>query len=384
MAAMLCAALSAGLAAQQPRRLEISGVPALNFDADEGFGYGAILALYRYGPSADAYRWTLQPTVFLTTEGRRDYTLFFDAPSRPDHPWRYTFFAGREQQLATPYYGIGNATAYDASLETGRTRYFYRYGRDRLRAAADLQHAIWRPALRVLVGAGASRDRIDLTPFDSGQTLIERELGNADLTRGRTNYVRVGLTWDTRDREIGTRTGTWADAIVQRVDSRLGASTSYTRWTATARHYQPLGGRLTLANRVVVQNVDGDAPFYVLSELQTAQRPQDGLGGASSVRGLPKDRYVGKGTAVTNNELRWRPADFSLHGRPSSLVLSTFLDAGRVWASGIDLSSITRDLHTGYGAGARLAFGPSFVVAVDAGHSTQSAAPIYIGLGYLF
>lgn len=383
-AAMLLGTLTTAAEAQQSRGVEISGVPALNFDADEGFGYGAVLQLYRYDGSAASYRWTIQPTVFLTTEGRRDYTLFFDSPSGPNRPWRYTLYAGREQQLATPYYGIGNATAYDASLETGSTRYFYRYGRDRLRATADVQHAFWHPALRVLVGAGASNDRIDLTPFDSGRTLIERDLDGATPPTGHANYVRAGLTWDTRDREIGSQSGTWADVIVQRVDSRLGASASYTRWTATARRYQPIGSRLTLANRLLAQNVQGSAPFYVLSELQTTQRPQDGLGGASSVRGLPKDRYVGKGIVLTNNELRWRAADFRLHGRPSSVVLSGFVDAGRVWADGIQLSGLTRDLRAGYGGGARLAFGPSFVVAVDVGHSAQSTAPIYIGLGYLF
>ena len=143
-AAMLLGTLAASIDAQQPRGVEISGVPALNFDADEGFGYGAILQLYRYDAGAASYRWTVQPTVFLTTEGRRDYTLFFDSPARPNRPWRYTLYAGREQQLATPYYGIGNATPYDASLETGSTRYFYRYGRDRCAqprdTAPDHQH----------------------------------------------------------------------------------------------------------------------------------------------------------------------------------------------------------------------------------------------------
>ena len=73
-------------AQQRARRpVEISGLPALNFDADEGFGYGVILAAYGYDGSAVSYRWTIQPTVFLTTQGRRDYTLFFDAPARPEH-----------------------------------------------------------------------------------------------------------------------------------------------------------------------------------------------------------------------------------------------------------------------------------------------------------
>jgi outer membrane protein assembly factor BamA len=381
---LLLATAASSLGAQRPAGVEISGIPALNFDADEGLGYGAILALYRYEPGSTTYRWTVQPTLFMTTRGRRDYTLFLDSPSSDTRPWRVTAYAGREQQLAAPYYGIGNETAYDAALETGPTRYYYRYGLDRFRASADVQHTLGRPSLRYLIGAGASSEKVDLTPFDSGSTLVESDMSGRQRAATRTNYVRAGLTWDTRDREIGTTSGTWADLLVQRVDSRLGASWNYTRWTAAARHYQPLGGRVTLANRLVLQNTIGDAPFYSLAELSTTQKSQDGLGGTSSIRGIPKDRYVGKGILVSNNELRWRAADFGLIGRPSSLVLSGFVDAGRVWTDGVDLSSALRELHSGYGGGVRVGFGPSFVISTDVGHSSQSTAAIYIGLGYLF
>jgi outer membrane protein assembly factor BamA len=381
---MLATTAASSLAAQRPAGVEVSGIPALNFDADEGLGYGAILALYKYEPGSTTYGWTVQPTLFMTTRGRRDYTLFFDSPSTDTRPWRVTAYAGREQQLAAPYYGIGNETAYDAALETGPTRYYYRYGLDRFRASADVQHTLGRPSLRYLIGAGAASEKVDLTPFDSGSTLIERDMNGRQPAATRTNYVRAGLTWDTRDREIGTTKGTWADLLVQRVDSKLGASWNYTRWTAAARHYEPLGGRVTLANRLVLQNTIGDAPFYSLAELPTTQKSQDGLGGTSSIRGIPKDRYVGKGILVSNNELRWRAADFGLIGRQSSLVLSGFVDAGRVWSDGVDLSSALRELHSGYGGGVRLAFGPSFVISTDVGHSSQSTAAIYIGLGYLF
>ena len=381
---LLLATAASSLAAQRPAGVEVSGIPALNFDADEGLGYGAILALYKYEPGSTTYRWTVQPTLFMTTRGRRDYTLFFDSPSSDTRPWRVTAYAGREQQLAAPYYGIGNETAYDAALETGPTRYYYRYGLDRFRASADVQHTLGRPSLRYLIGAGAASEKVDLTPFDSGSTLIESDMSGRQPAATRTNYVRAGLTWDTRDREIGTSSGTWADLLVQRVDSKLGASWNYTRWTAAARHYQPIGGRVTLANRLVLQNTIGDAPFYSLAELPTTQKSQDGLGGTSSIRGIPKDRYVGKGILVSNNELRWRAADFGLIGRQSSLVLSGFVDAGRVWGDGVDLSSALRELHSGYGGGVRLGFGPSFVISTDVGHSSQSTAAIYIGLGYLF
>lgn len=383
--AVACLAALARVAhAQRPRGIEISGLPALNFDADEGVGYGVIVALYAYESGNPTYSWTLQPTVFLTTQGRRDYTVFFDAPSTARRAWRTTVFAGHEQQLAAPYYGVGNATPYDSSLEHGGTRYFYRYGRQRDRISADFQHAIGRPSLRALIGAGVSNDAIDLTPFDSGTTLIQRDLHNVTPPRAHTNYLRVGLTYDTRDREIGPQRGTWADVLVQRTDRVFGATNDYTRWTATARHYQPLGAKLVIASRLLVQNTMGDAPVYALSEIQSSQKIQDGLGGSGTVRGLPKNRYVGKGILVSNNELRWRAADFRLGGRASALVLSGFVDAGRVWSDGIDLASTLETLHAGYGGGARLAYGSSFVIALDVGHSKASAAPIYIGLGYMF
>lgn len=384
LASLVLAAIPVARAqSQQPRpRVEWSAIPALNFDADEGVGYGAIAAVYSYDHETTAYRWTVQPTVFMTTRGRRDYTLFFDAPSRDGQPWRVTTYAGREQRLASPYYGIGNATSYDAALEAG-ARYFYRYGLDRVRATADVQHQLGSPSLRWLAGAGASLDRPDLTPFDADSTLVARELGGRVPARAHDDYLRAGLTWDTRDREIGTRSGVWTDLLVQRYDRRLGATSSFTRWTAAARGYRSFA-RLTLAGRVIVQDASGDVPFYDLSEIQTTQRPIDGLGGASTIRGLPKDRYLGKGILVTNAEARWRAADFSVAGRPSSLILSAFTDAGRVWADGIDPRAKPVAIHSGVGGGVRLSYGPSFVISADAGHTAQSAAAVYVGLGDLF
>jgi hypothetical protein len=80
----LAALQSAPVGAQQtpaPTGWELTGLPAINYDSDEGFGYGALFEAYNYGEGGYApYRFTLQPTVFLTTGGRRDFTVFFDAP----------------------------------------------------------------------------------------------------------------------------------------------------------------------------------------------------------------------------------------------------------------------------------------------------------------
>jgi hypothetical protein len=226
----------------------------------------------------------------------RDYTLFFDSPSTDTRPWRVTAYAGREQQLAAPYYGIGNETAYDASLEAGPTRYYYRYGLDRFRASADVQHTLGRPSLRYLIGAGASSEKVDLTPFDSGSTLIESDLNGRQPAATRTNYVRAGLTWDTRDREIGTTSGTWADLSrpTRRLQTRRlelhadGPPPHVTINHSATRH--------TLANRLVprIRSATRRSILFLFAELPTTQKSQDGLGGTSSIRRNPKDRTSGR------------------------------------------------------------------------------------------
>src|SRR3954471_24476383 len=71
------------------RGWETSALPALNFNADEGFGYGIIAQAYNYGDgTATPYVYTIQPLLFLTTKGRRDISVFFDAPRVLPNHWR--------------------------------------------------------------------------------------------------------------------------------------------------------------------------------------------------------------------------------------------------------------------------------------------------------
>ena len=365
---------------------EVVGIPALNFDADEGIGYGAILQLFDYGDgTARPYRYTLQPTAFATSKGRRDLTIFADAPDLLPGGWRATATVGREHHRATPYYGVGNDTPRDPAREGGdEPTYFYRFERRQTRGTIDLQHGVAALPVRLLIGAGVSSVRVGARPFDAATTLLDQELNGRDAPDGRTAWVRGGFVLDTRDRETGPTRGRWAELLVQRADDVLGGTTDFTRVTATWREYRPLHDRVIAATRLVMQQIEGEAPFYELSTMQSSFKPGEALGGASSVRGLPKNRYVGKGLALYNAELRWRAADFTLRRKPAHVVLSGFADAGRVWTDRIRLSELASGLHAGYGAGARLGLGSSFVVAFDVGHSSESAAPIYLGLGYAF
>jgi hypothetical protein len=390
-AALLYAVAFAGaLQAQSPARTgwEFAGLPTVNYDSDEGFGYGVTAEVYNHAPGLAPYRFTIQPDIQFTTKGRRDASVFFDAPHLLGGRWRLDAFGGIERLIATPFYGLGNETVYDPALETEADPYFYRFGRTRSQLRLNVQRPLGTLPLRVLAGLGVAYTEVDPTPLDEGTTLLDQTLHAGALPTGElagwSNSVRAGLVLDTRDREIGPRRGTWTDLIVQRVDRALGSDFDYWRVTLTDRHYFPLAARLTLAQRVLLQTVVGDAPFFDLTVVQSSFKPQEGLGGSKTLRGVPKNRFTGNSLALSNTELRWRVADFRLAGRPFHLVTSGFVDAGRVWEEELVLAEIASELHVGVGGGLRVGMGENFVVALDVGHSRHAAAPFYIGLGYLY
>lgn len=373
--------------AQEPGTgLEVRVLPALNFDSDEGFGYGVLGEAYHYGRGGlDPYAWTLQPTVLFTTKGRRDLVLFFDSPHILPGGWRLTAFAGSEKQIATPYYGLGNETPYDPALdaEEGPNPRYYRFGRTRNSLTFALQRPLGDVPLRLLVGGGVERTVIESVPEDLGTTLYASDYGDDEETYWSSS-VRGGLVWDTRDRETGPRSGSWTDFLVQWVDESLGADYGLTRWTFTDRRYFQLTEGLVFAHRYLVQNVSGGGPVHELFRVETSFKQQEGLGGAKTLRGIPKNRFVGRGLLVWNSELRWRVADFTVAGREMHAVLSAFLDQGRVWQDEVEPGELFSDLHRGYGGGLRVGMGENFVVAVDVGASREPGMPIYLGLGYLY
>ena len=384
---MLAVALA--LPAQQPASAptghSLAGLPSLNYDADEGFGYGALLQYSDYGyAGVQPYRYILQPAVFFTTRGRRDVTLFLDAPHLLPADWRLGAQLAREQQITAPYYGIGNFTANDPAATAGANPYYYRFGRTVIRSNADFQHSLGFPALRVLLGVEARNATVNTVPYDSGTTLLAAQTGQKTLPTVNARLARVGLVWDTRDREIGPEHGNWSEVLVQRAGRVLGGDQVFTRITGTVRQYIPLMSNVTLAERVVMQTVHGNPAISESFAVQSSFRDDEILGGATSIRGIPKNRYVGKGVAFENSELRWSATSFNLASHPARLILSAFVDAGRVWTDGLDASQLTSDLHVGYGGGARVAFGPSFIISGDVGHSSESTAAIYLGLGYLY
>ena len=371
---------------ERPTGIEFGALPAVGFDVDEGVGLGFAAEVYQYGDGTELpYEWTVQPRVYVTTRGRRDFTVFFDSPTLLPGGWRVDGFVGYERRVSSPYYGVGNESSYDEGLDDpdGTNPYYYAFGRLRRMGRLNLQRRLGSTPVRLLIGAGLVSNEVDPVPRDEGTTLYASEFGSPPQTYW-TNYVRVGLVWDTRDRETASRRGTWTEVIFKIVDQSLGADVEFTQWTVIDRRYFALGERLVLAHRYHLQGVRGSAPVEQLQRIDTSFREGEGLGGSSSLRGVRRNRYTGEGMLSWNVELRGRVHDFRALGRDLYVAASVFLDQGRVWTDGVRLDQLLSDLHRGYGGGLHGGMGENLVASLYAGTSAGTGLQAYVMLGYLF
>jgi len=223
---------------------------------------------------------------------------------------------------------------------------------------------------------------------DAGYIAADEALG------GKTNYIKLGLVYDTRDNEPNPMSGIWTEALLTTVPEFLGSDFSYTMLTATHRQYFTLIERdLSFAYRLGYQGViSGDIPFYMLPWYQSSFKLQEGMGGSKSLRGILKNRVVGNSILMANLELRYKFLHTVIAGQNLYLALNAFTDLGQVLqpyeVEGTTLPEFNDEsMHVSFGGGFRIALNENFIVAVDYGMAKDEQdgnSGLYIGLGYLY
>lgn len=382
---LLLAFITPELWAQQAQTgLGWSALPALNYDSDQGFGYGVTGGLYQYGDGTQApYLWAFEPIVFFTTRGRKSVAVFYDAPRQFGERVRLTVRVYLDRDCCQPYFGLGNATTYDTALDVRASLpSYYVYRRNRVTAVVDLQWSVV-PRVRLLTGVAAHRNT---TAARDLSTQFAVDLNNGTIPAGEDASTslgpKVGVIYDTRDGERDPRRGVWLEGIAWQ-GLVVPAGDDFTRFTGTLRGYLSPNPSVTFAARVLGEHIQGAMPVAMLSDLASSFQDFTGLGGAESVRGVLWQRYMGRSRALSNLELRLRGPGFRFLGAPWQLGVVAFVDAGRVWDDR-GAGDGTAGLHWGKGAGLRVAWGRSFIIAADFGHGKEAGLQTYLKLGHMF
>ncbi|MCF7804926.1 MAG: outer membrane protein assembly factor [Candidatus Marinimicrobia bacterium] len=398
------------------------GVPAIAYNSDTGFKYGAVVNLYNYGDGSTYpdYLYSIYLEWTRTTKGSGQNIIFFDSEYLMPADIRITSELSYRTEQALPFYGFnGYQTQYHPDWEDEddpayRSRVFYRHERNVGRFMVDFQRKLLTDNLRWIAGTGywnTNVASVDLEELNEGKPDDEQlpnirefydryvDMGyitDAETHGGNTNYLKAGLVYDSRDNEPNPMRGIWTDLMLTAVPEFLFNDFSYTTLTLTHRQYFTIIPEdLSFAYRVGYQSViGGDIPFFMLPFYQSSYKIEEGLGGAKSLRGILKNRIVGNSIGFTNLELRWKFYRGKLFGQNLYLALNGFVDAGRSFGEyGNSVYQNTHDPyreespHISYGGGFRIALNENFIVAADYGIAADpqdGTSGLYISLGYLF
>lgn len=373
---------------------EFNIFPLLGGNSDVGFGLGQVSNLAGLAPNVQPYRWSLETSAFITFKSRdglvipfQDYFLFLHLRDLGTRGLRLDLRASFTAESTLPFYGIGNNSPDKPSTTPMETLEFERIHPT---ALAELRVPLARGVF-LTTGSVFTYNKLNVAPDSAlGQyATTGPEDGRRFITPFKAHGVELlelGLQYDTRDREIDTRSGQF-DTVLLRVSPRIGSLLpySYQRLTVTGRSYVALSRRVTLAFRVVGDALFGDPPFYELGRYEETQA----IGGVNAIRGVPAGRYYGGVKLFGNAEARSDLFGFHLGKKKLKLGVAGFIDAGRTWTelfhSHPDLDGTGLGLKYGIGGGLRLRQGATFVVRADVAYSPD-ANPVgaYFTAGQIF
>ena len=358
-------------------------LPSIAYDADYGFQGGVLSNVYYYGDGSQypEYIHSLYVEAAYTTKHHGifrfnydskylipGYRLTLDATYLPDAMCDFYGFNGYETRYHYDWHNWSKKEA-NMNVDDYRTRVFYKYKRDLIRVAGDIEGTIykdlkWNAGLGVL---GYLIDDCDINMLNGKNkfdpTLPHQKALDPDQPLLYDMYKKwYGITYDTRDKRQGPNKGIYTDAFFTysaafnaAYGNQASAGYNHLQFNFTFRHYVPCFtdkngiNRITFAYRIGTQNnIAGKSPFYMnnyLNALFIQRVYYEGLGGGNSVRGMMAHRILANGFAYANVEFRFRVVNFDIGRQHFYIGLNPFFDLG-VITQPYDLNELV-EMHSG-------------------------------------
>lgn len=411
-------------------------LPAVTFNTDLGFQYGAVVNFFNYGDGSKypEYLHNVYLEVSRYTKGSAIYRLAYDSKYLipgvritsdlaylPDEAFDFYGFNG--------YQAVFNADWQNDEADSYKSRMYYKYQNKTLRFKTDFQFPLKDNRFLFLAGfnlqsfnvgtvningMNKNRDADDPKRLPDVPTLYNKYVDwgvipAAEKGGGFVPLLKVGMVFDSRDNEPNPMKGMWTEAFLFGAPKVSDATSSFLKLNITHRQYFTLIKRdLSFAYRLSYQGtLAGHAPFYYQTQIETSQmKDQLGLGGNKTIRGINRYRVVSDGFVYGNVELRWKAVHFRWINQNFYIGLNGYLDGGQV-VQQINVEDIARNitmsdneslteyfnldqkekLHLSYGAGLRIVMNENFVISCDYGRAVDpqdGKSGLYIGLNYLF
>ena len=375
------------LAAWQKNKWGWGGIPAVNYNSDEGFGFGVIGSVYKYNGESKPYKTRIGGLVFFTTKGVQYHYIDVDALDLAGGKLRLTTRVLYDYRFTSNYCGVGGDVECNDPGLAGQQMDFYDVPRDELSDEEwETQLARWyKAAFRMPYAIAFARYELSdmphkveaiasyrlsyFAPFDKtfegglDDTLYQHSV-DLDAETGFTSVLQGGIMVDNRDNEPAPKRGYWVEGTVRGASKYWGSKFNWFGFNATMRGYLPIlkDGKLTLADRLAVDGIVGETNYKELDWMGGSQF-YTAAGGARSLRGIRSERYRGKVKALNQAELRWKAVTFTPGSTVVDLYFQGFVDAAHVAAEWDDVGG--SPIHLGEGGGLRIAINENFILRGD-------------------
>ena len=398
----------------------MTGFPAIGWDPETEFNYGAALQwydngdtnspLFRYTP----YRRRIAVAANGSTGGSTRAFVGYDQPYIADSPWRVRAAALFNRNSFENYFGFGESTLgpltypgsstkfdnfddYTHALERnvgGQTWARYNdYRKTQAGGLVTVERDYWGGWLRPQIGFqfnyidvhDYTGEEVNGAVMQPTRLFTDNQAGNViGFNGGWDNALKIGLSFDTRDFEPDPASGLMLQTVGRISTEALGSAFDYQQISFSGRAFHNLlgdVGRLILAGRFTYLMQYGDVPFYSAPNIPSTEGDVNGLGGHATMRGFVRNRFVGDAAALANAELRWSFGEKIVYGQHLRFMLVPFVDTGRVFDSVGDTT--LQDWKYDVGLGFRLAWNLSTVISFDYGRSSEGSM-FFMELGHQF
>ena len=312
----------------------VNPVPAMAYDSDFGVMVGGFLDINYYGGLYPNYRHRFCLEALAYSKHASFYMFQYDSkyliPGLSTSAKLYY-----DDNPLYWFYGYNGAVhdynpKLNANHDTGIA--YYSYNRRYLNARLELGG----PVLPFLDWTAKLSywhywiSELNWPGYGSGNTL-QGLIEESESLGGDILEYQFGLKVDTRNIEATPTRGVYADVNMAWAPDIFKTGYDYLKLAARFRHYVSLGiDRIVFAYSMAYQGVfAGYQPFYTQSYI-IHFKPSDGLGGATTLRGVLYNRVMGNDYLWGNFELRTRVIDANIFKRRIFGVITPFFDAGAI------------------------------------------------------
>ncbi len=422
----------------------IGAVPGITYDNDKGLTYGLTANIFNYGNGEDYpnYRHFVYAEGSYSTKKVGTYRLFFESDNVIRNHKLCADFSYLPDAM-NDFYGFnGGQSVYhreweEKGAEGFLNHAFYRHKSNLLRVAADIRGRIssefyYYSGIGLL---GYEEGRVHLSSAYDTENQMElfelyRQWGlisDAEQFGGKHPYFHAGLSYDTRNQRVNTVHGCYFDVFVT-YNAAFGKLKEFNNLKLNfdfMKFFPLLSDRLIMTLRFSMQNtIAGRSPYYLdtyHNVLYIDHNRYYALGGATSIRGVMRDRVWAPGFAFSTVEMRSKVLRFDFVNQHFYIGVNCFLDCGvitrqydidevslrqvfdsqlldpgswiakngKVFEDFFDFGKNSHSVHAGAGAGVKLAMNENFVLSVEWGmpfseQDNYNKANFYIGMGYSF